>query len=172
MASSMTLRNAIAASSIFTKFLSEKFPSTAATPIISRLFSSSTTGSGSSTVDPDDPPFVLQGAPQKFKMENPFQTDGPGNVILADTVKEGTLVRVTMPGVGPDGFKVWTEKNSVYFAGKGEIEMEGEESGRNYGGSLKFKPEINRVHAVKAEMKNGVLKLFVPRVGSAQDEER
>nr|GME17692.1 14.7 kDa heat shock protein-like [Ipomoea batatas] len=150
-----TLRNATAASSIFTKFLIEKIRSAAATRLISRLFSSSSAGSGSSTV-------VLQGAPQKFKMENPFQTDGPGNVIHADNVKEGTLVRVTMPGVGPDGFKVWEEKNTLYFAGKGEIEMEGEESGRNYGGSLKYKPEINRVQDFKAEMKNGILKLFVP----------
>nr|GME18638.1 14.7 kDa heat shock protein-like [Ipomoea batatas] len=155
-----TLRNATAAS----KFLIEKIRSTAATPLISRLFSSSSTG-------PDDPPIVVQGAPQKFKMENPFQTEGPGNVIHADNVKEGTLVRVTMPGVGPDGFKVWAEKNTLYFAGKGEIEMEGEESGRNYGGSLKYKPEINRVQDFKAEMKNGILKLFVPRAGSAQDKE-
>nr|GMD79838.1 14.7 kDa heat shock protein-like [Ipomoea batatas] len=146
-----TLRNATAAS----KFLSEKIPSTTATPLISRLFSSSSTGSGSV-------PVVVQGAPQKFKMENPFQTEGPGNVIHADNVKEGTLVRVAMPGVGPDGFKVWAEKNTLYFAGKGEIELEGEESGRNYGGSLKYKPEINRVQDFKAEMKNGILKLFVP----------
>lgn len=114
---------------------------------------------------------VLQGAPQRFKMENPFQMGGPGNMIEVDDVKEGTLVRVTLPGVGPDGFKVWAEKNTVFFAGKGEIEMEGEESGRNYGGSLEFNPELNRAEAVKAEMKNGILKLLVPSAGSTKDKE-
>lgn len=48
---------------------------------------------------------VVYGPLQKIKMENPFQMDGPSNPVEVDEVKDGTLVRLTLPGVGPDGIK-------------------------------------------------------------------
>ncbi|CAH9086443.1 unnamed protein product [Cuscuta europaea] len=166
----INLRNAAAAASTgFTKFLRHKIHSTPITPsITNRLFSSSTTGADPPSGDPYSK-IYFRGAPQRFKLENPFQIDGPGNVIEVDEAKEGTVVRVAMPGVAADGFKVWAEKDTVFFAGKGEIEMEGEESGRNYGGSLEFDPELHMAQGVKAEMKNGILKMLVPNAGGQQN---
>lgn len=111
---------------------------------------------------------VVYGPLQKIKMENPFQMDGPSNPVEVDEVKDGTLVRLTLPGVGPDGIKVWAENNTVFFAGKGEIEREGENSGRKYGGSLEFQPELNRADGVKAEIVNGILRLLVPNAGGGE----
>lgn len=95
-------------------------------------------------------------------MENPFQRGGPANVIEVNDLKGGSLVRVAVPGVGPDGFKAWAENNTVFFAGKGEIELQGEESGRTYGVSLEFSPELYRAEAFKAEVANGILRLIIP----------
>ena len=111
----------------------------------------------------------MTGPPQKFKMENPFQSAGPRNVIEVDEVKGHTLVRVVLPGVGDDGFKVWAEENTVYFVGQGEIEYERDDCGRKYGGSLEFCPEDHRVDGVKAEMKNGILRLLVPNTKDAEN---
>lgn len=109
---------------------------------------------------------IVKGSPEELKMENPFQLRGPKDVIAVDELKDGNgiLVRVTLPGVGEDGFRVWVEKNTVFFAGRGEIEREDEDCGRHYGGSLEFNPEFNKVDEVKAEMKNGILKMIIPNV--------
>lgn len=97
-----------------------------------------------------------------FKVENPFQTDGPLKQVETDQVRDGTLVRMTMPGVGPDGMKVWVVDNTVFYSGEGEIELPGEDSGRSYGGSIEFDPKFNRAAGVKADIANGVLRLLVP----------
>lgn len=109
---------------------------------------------------------TVTGAPQKFQMMNPFQSAGPNNVIEVNEIKNngGTLVRVTMPGVAEDGFKVWTEKSTVFFMGSGDTEFEEDGCGRKYGGSLEFSPEMYKPDEVKAEMKNGILRLLVPNV--------
>lgn len=102
-------------------------------------------------------------------MENPFQKAGPRNVIEVDEVKAGTLVRVAMPGVGDDGFRVWAENNTVFFAGKGEMECETDDGVRMYGGSLEFRSELHRADGVKAKMKNGILRLVVPNADVAEN---
>lgn len=104
---------------------------------------------------------LVTGAPQEFKMENPFQSVGPKEVLEVDTLKDGILVRVAMPGVGEDGIKVWLENNTVYFTGKGEIEVESEESGRKYGGSLEFSTDCCKAEKVEAQMKNGILRMVI-----------
>lgn len=113
----------------------------------------------------------VTGAPQKFQMMNPFQSAGPNNVIEVNEIKNNgsTLVRVTMPGVADDGFKVWTEKSTVFFMGSGEIEFEEDGCGRKYGGSLEFSPEMYKPDEVKAEMKNGILRLLVPNLEGGDD---
>ena len=98
-------------------------------------------------------------------MENPFQSGGPKDVVAVDELKDGILVRVTLPGIAQDGCRVWVENNTVFFAGRGEIEHESETSGRTYGGSLEFDPDFSKVEEVKSEMKNGILKMIIPNVG-------
>lgn len=105
-------------------------------------------------------------------MENPFQLRGPKDVVSVDELKDnsGILVRVTLPGVGKGGFKVWAENNTVFFAGRGDIEYKDEETGRDYGGSLEFNPEFNKVDEVKAEMKNGILRMIIPNVTKEENK--
>ncbi|KAI8571359.1 hypothetical protein RHMOL_Rhmol01G0114000 [Rhododendron molle] len=126
---------------------------------------SSSTAADDDDDDANNIPVVIQ-VDQKyktlFKVENPFQTDGPLKQVETDQVRDGTLVRMTMPGVGPDGMKVWVVDNTVFFSGEGEIELAGEDSGRSYGGSIEFDPKFNRAAGVKADIANGVLKLLVP----------
>lgn len=104
---------------------------------------------------------LVTGSPQEFKMENPFQSAGPKEVLEVDTLKDGILVRVAMPSVGEDGIKVWLENNTVYFTGKGDIEVESEESGRKYGGSLEFSTDCCKAEKVEAQMKNGILRMVI-----------
>ncbi|CAN4077962.1 unnamed protein product [Withania somnifera] len=152
----LNLRKAAVASTLF-KFLSSEsqFFSTAS-PSITRCFSSDSKEQEKSTE-----PILVMGAPQEFKMENPFQSAGPNEVLKVDTVKDGILVRVAMPGVSEDGIKVWLEKNTVYFTGKGEIELEIEDSARKYGGSLEFSTDCCKAEKVEAQMKNGILRMVV-----------
>ncbi|XAR54534.1 hypothetical protein NMG60_11029706 [Bertholletia excelsa] len=145
-------------------------PSSAAT----RFFCGNAIPPTSSEDDSDDNnfPVMVKCPPQKFKMKNPFQLGGPGNLVEVDEVKEGALVRVTLPGVGPDGIRVWSENNTVFFAGKGEIEYDGEDSGRRYGGSLEFQPELHTADRVKSEMKNGILRLIVPNAAEGEQKRK
>ncbi|KAK4338254.1 hypothetical protein RND71_042741 [Anisodus tanguticus] len=125
---------------------------------ITRFFSSTTTTTSDSN---STEPIMVKGAPQEFKMENPFQSAGPKEVLEVDNVKDGILIRVAMPGVSEDGIKVWLEDNTVYFTGKGEIEVESEESGRKYGGSLEFSADCCKAEKVEAQMKNGILRMVI-----------
>ncbi|XP_059275974.1 14.7 kDa heat shock protein-like [Lycium ferocissimum] len=157
MSSSMalSLRKAAGASTLF-KFLCPKSHFTTAAPSITRFFSSTSKDPSNSTQ-----PIMVKGAPQEFKMENPFQSAGPKEVLEVDNVKDGILIRVAMPGVGEDGIKVWLEDNTVYFTGRGEIEVESEESGRKYGGSLEFSTDCCKAEQVEAQMKNGILRMVI-----------
>ncbi|KAK2980821.1 hypothetical protein RJ640_020473 [Escallonia rubra] len=178
MASSMALRRATTTSTLLTKFLNS--PSRITSPLATRSFATSsraakknsptaTAKEDNSDYSPTGVKIVVQGAPEKYEMENPFQSMGPANVLMVDEEKDSTLVRVALPGVGEDGYKVWAEKNTVFFMCKGDIEHEGEESGRKYGGSLQFDPRVHHADGVKAEMKNGILRMMVPYAGGIGD---
>ncbi|KAH0645883.1 hypothetical protein KY284_033767 [Solanum tuberosum] len=163
MSMALSIRKAAGASTLF-KLLSSKSQITTAAPSITRFFSSITTSDSNSLSNEQKnstEPILVTGAPQEFKMENPFQSVGPKEVLEVDTLKDGILVRVAMPGVGEDGIKVWLENNTVYFTGKGEIEVESEESGRKYGGSLEFSTDCCKAEKVEAQMKNGILRMVI-----------
>ncbi|KAK3023552.1 hypothetical protein RJ639_044637, partial [Escallonia herrerae] len=172
MASSMALRRATT-STLVTKFLNP--PSGITSPLATCSFATSSRAAkknsptATATAKETGVKIVVQGAPEKYEMENPFQSMGPANVLMVDEGKDSTLVRVALPGVGEDGYKVWAEKNTVFFVGKGDIEHEGEESGRKYGGSLQFDPQVHHADGVKAEMKNGILRMMVPYAGGIGD---
>ncbi|KAF3677015.1 putative vesicle-associated protein 1-1-like [Capsicum annuum] len=163
MAMALTVRKAAGASTLI-KLLSSKSQFTTAAPSVRRLFSSTSTTDSNSLSNEDGKstePILVTGAPQKFKMENPFQSAGPKEVLEVDTVKDGILVRVAMPGVSEDGIKVWLEDNTVYFTGRGEIEVESEDSGRKYGGSLEFSTDCCKAEKVDAQVKNGILRMVI-----------
>ena len=62
------------------------------------------------------------------------------------------------------------EQNSLVIKGEGEKEA-GEDEGAapaRYSGRIELAPEVYRMDQIKAEMKNGVLKVVVPKVKEEQ----
>uniref|UniRef100_A0A0D9VLA1 SHSP domain-containing protein n=2 Tax=Leersia perrieri TaxID=77586 RepID=A0A0D9VLA1_9ORYZ len=84
---------------------------------------------------------------------------------------EALHLRVDMPGLGKEHVKVWAEQNSLVIKGEGEKEDgdgEGGAAPARYSGRIELAPEVYRMDQIKAEMKNGVLKVVVPKVKEEQ----
>ncbi|KAF0933090.1 hypothetical protein E2562_013831 [Oryza meyeriana var. granulata] len=79
-------------------------------------------------------------------------------------------LRVDMPGLGKEHVKVWAEQNSLVIKGEGEKEPDEDEGAipPRYSGRIELAPEVYRMDQIKAEMKNGVLKVVVPKVKEEQ----
>ncbi|XP_074317384.1 small heat shock protein, chloroplastic-like [Silene latifolia] len=78
--------------------------------------------------------------------------------------EEALLLKVDMPGLGKEDVKVSVEENTLIIRGEGEKETEEEESRRRYSSRIDLTPNMYKVDGIKAEMKNGVLKVVVPKV--------
>ncbi|XP_010937389.1 small heat shock protein, chloroplastic isoform X2 [Elaeis guineensis] len=78
-------------------------------------------------------------------------------------------LRIDMPGLGKEHVKVWAEQNTLIIRGEEEKEAEEEESSRRYSSRIDLPPEAYKIDQIRAEMKNGVLKVVVPKV---KEEER
>ncbi|XP_074317428.1 small heat shock protein, chloroplastic-like isoform X1 [Silene latifolia] len=92
---------------------------------------------------------------------------GTGGVRRGWDVKEdeeGLQLKVDMPGLGKEHVKVAVEENTLIIKGEGEKEKEEEESRRRYSSRIELTPNMYKVDGIKAEMKNGVLKVVVPKV--------
>ncbi|KAM7494084.1 hypothetical protein LguiB_028693 [Lonicera macranthoides] len=84
--------------------------------------------------------------------------------------KEGLHIRVDMPGLDKKNIKISVEQNILIIKGEGEKESDEEEDyGRRYSSRLVLPMDLYKINETKAEMKNGVLKLRVPKV---KEEER
>ncbi|KAF8380489.1 hypothetical protein HHK36_027976 [Tetracentron sinense] len=83
--------------------------------------------------------------------------------------EEALYVRMDMPGLGKEDVKVLVEQNTLVIKGEGQKESEEEESGRRYTSRLDLPQNLYKLDQIKAEMKNGVLKVVVPKV---KEEER
>ncbi|CAM0944049.1 unnamed protein product [Alopecurus aequalis] len=84
--------------------------------------------------------------------------------------EEALHLRVDMPGLGKEHVKVWAEQNSLVIKGEGEKEA-GEEEGAaapRYSGRIELAGDVYRMDQIKAEMKNGVLRVVVPKVKEEQ----
>ncbi|KAL6646484.1 hypothetical protein ACP70R_018092 [Stipagrostis hirtigluma subsp. patula] len=86
---------------------------------------------------------------------------------------EAVQLKVPMPGLGKEHVKVWAEQNFVVVKGEAdakEAEADGDEEGPpRYSCRVELAAGAFKMDEVTAEMKNGVLKVRVPRV---KDEER
>ncbi|KAG1342327.1 Small heat shock protein, chloroplastic [Cocos nucifera] len=77
-------------------------------------------------------------------------------------------LRIDMPGLGKEHVKVWAEQNTLVIKGEGEEKTEEEESSRRYSSRIDLPPGAYKVDQIRAEMKNGVLKVVVPKVKEAE----
>ncbi|KAI3453492.1 hypothetical protein Pfo_010155 [Paulownia fortunei] len=68
-----------------------------------------------------------------------------------------------------DQVKVSVEQNTLVIKGEGEKESEDEEYGRRFSSRIDLPANSYKLDGIKAEMKNGVLKVVVPKV---KEEER
>ncbi|WOK96253.1 heat shock 22 kDa protein, mitochondrial isoform X2 [Canna indica] len=110
-------------------------------------------------------------------LDNPFFAAATGPRGAAGSLRRGwdaredndaLHLRIDMPGLGKEQVKVWAEQNTLVIKGEGEKEPgeEGEEgmAGRRYSSRIDLPPESYKMDQIRAEMKNGVLKVMVPKV--------
>ncbi|XP_042485249.1 small heat shock protein, chloroplastic-like [Macadamia integrifolia] len=108
-------------------------------------------------------------------MENPFvaPSRGVGGGTRrgwdAKEDENALYVRVDMPGLGKDDLKVLLEQNTLVIKGEGGKEGDDEESVRRYSSRIDLPEKLYKLDEIKAEMKNGILKVIIPKV---KEEER
>lgn len=126
-----------------------------------------------------DPFFPSRSLSQVFNLmdqmlENPFvaASRGMGGGARRDfdvrEDNEGLYIRVDMPGLGKEDVKVTVEQGTLVIRGEGGVESEGEEGGRRYSSRIELPSKVYRSEEIKAEMKNGVLKVLVPKVSAEE----
>lgn len=96
----------------------------------------------------------------------------PVNVV--DT-GDALRLRQDMPGLKKQDLKVWVEPNTDVLVIKGDwwYDEEEKEDGVTYKGSIKlgsFNRALKKPYQIKAELKNGVLKILVPKVKSSDSQ--
>ncbi|KAK6121912.1 hypothetical protein DH2020_044337 [Rehmannia glutinosa] len=101
-------------------------------------------------------------------MESPVTSSIRRNWDARET-GDGLHLRVDMPGLGKEDVKVSVEQNTLIIKGEGKKEFEDDEGGRRYTSRIDLPERLYKTNEIKAEMKNGVLKVFVPKI---KEEER
>lgn len=82
------------------------------------------------------------------------------------------LLRMDMPGLGKEDVKISVEQNTLVVKGEGGKESEQEEDGiRRYSSRLDIPPKLYKLDAIKAEMRNGVLKIMIPKIKQEERED-
>ncbi|XP_058096882.1 small heat shock protein, chloroplastic isoform X2 [Magnolia sinica] len=105
-------------------------------------------------------------------MENPFSAMSRGGAWRGWDAKEdddALYLRIDMPGLGKENVSVTAEQNTLIIRGEVEKETEGEDSVRRYSSRIDLPPHLYNMEGIKAEMKNGVLRVVVSKV---KEEER
>ncbi|GFP89902.1 heat shock 22 kDa protein mitochondrial [Phtheirospermum japonicum] len=83
---------------------------------------------------------------------------------------KGIHLRMDMPGLGKEDVKVSVEQNTLLVKGAGKKEFDDDGvTGPGYNNKFDLSEKLYKIKEMKAEMKNGVLKVFVPKI---KDEER
>ncbi|XP_077240256.1 small heat shock protein, chloroplastic-like [Tasmannia lanceolata] len=77
-------------------------------------------------------------------------------------------LRIDMPGFGKEDVKVLVEQNTLIIKGESK-DSEDDDTPRRYSSRIDLPPKLYKLDEIKAEMKNGVLKIVIPKV---KEEER
>ncbi|KAA8521394.1 hypothetical protein F0562_012044 [Nyssa sinensis] len=114
---------------------------------------------------------------QVCSLENPFLKVGPMIPYDVKQDNEATYARLDMPGIGKEGLKLWIEYNTLHVKGvelKDEKEATSpfaEESLRKYYGDINIPPAYYKMEEIKAELKNGVLMVKIPKLKLEERED-
>ncbi|GER35045.1 heat-shock protein [Striga asiatica] len=109
---------------------------------------------------------VPYGSPEESD-GSPVESDG--YCLKTKPVDNGVHLRMYLPGVSKENVKVWVDGEKLYVKGtKMEFEDDIQETVMSYA-PLKVPENRFKAKEIKAEMKDGVLKIFVPRI---KDDER
>ncbi|KAI3835484.1 hypothetical protein MKX03_034574 [Papaver bracteatum] len=78
-------------------------------------------------------------------------------------------LKIDMPGLSKEEVNVAVDQNTLTIKGEGGKETDDEESVRRYSSRIDLPSKVYKLDQIRAEMKNGVLKVYVPKV---KEEER
>uniref|UniRef100_A0ACD5TMA8 Uncharacterized protein n=3 Tax=Avena sativa TaxID=4498 RepID=A0ACD5TMA8_AVESA len=81
---------------------------------------------------------------------------------------DAVYLKVPMPGLGKEHVKVWAEQNSLVIKGEGEKDAwDGEDADAavpRYSRRIEMPADAYKMDKIKAEMKNGVLRVTLPKL--------
>ncbi|KAI3994625.1 hypothetical protein MKX01_007917 [Papaver californicum] len=100
-------------------------------------------------------------------MDSPFTNPRGGWDARED--ENSLCLKIDMPGLSKEEVNVSVDQNTLSIEGEGGKESDDEESVRRYSSRIDLPPNVYKLDEIRAEMKNGVLKVFVPKV---KEEER
>ncbi|KAJ0984595.1 hypothetical protein J5N97_002951 [Dioscorea zingiberensis] len=106
-------------------------------------------------------------------LDNPFAASARGSPVGrrgwdAREDENALYLRIDMPGLDKEHVRVSAEQGTLVIKGEGEKEQE-DESPRRYSTRIDLPDESFKMDEIRAEMKNGVLKVVVPKI---KEEER
>uniref|UniRef100_A0ACD5UQA5 Uncharacterized protein n=1 Tax=Avena sativa TaxID=4498 RepID=A0ACD5UQA5_AVESA len=81
---------------------------------------------------------------------------------------DAVYLKVPMPGLGKEHVKVWAEQNSLVIKGEGEKDAWDDEDADaavpKYSRRIEVPADAYKMDKIKAEMKNGVLRVTLPKL--------
>ncbi|PHU28446.1 hypothetical protein BC332_00539 [Capsicum chinense] len=112
--------------------------------------------------------FPIQRGVCGIYMENPFQISEPRGAYEAKNMQEGTYVRMEMPGIDKEDVKLLIAYGNITIKGEGKKESVHEDSGRTYSANIEICSNSYQPQFMEAEMKNGVLRMLIPKSKTPQ----
>ncbi|XWS56852.1 hypothetical protein CRYUN_Cryun09bG0120900 [Craigia yunnanensis] len=109
-------------------------------------------------------------------MENPFLfvSRGMGGELLlswdAKETQDALNLRIDMPEFGKEDVKVSVEQNTLIINSEGVKESEDEDTAGRYTNRIDLSEKFYKTDQIKAEMKNGVLKVVTPKIKEERND--
>ncbi|KAL5717660.1 hypothetical protein ACHQM5_010636 [Ranunculus cassubicifolius] len=102
-------------------------------------------------------------------MKNQSSTSRGGNIFGKGWTKKTddeavVVIKENMPGLGKEDVKVSVEDDMLVIKGEAPKEADDDEEPIKYMSKMKISSEKIKVDEIKATMKNGVLKVILPKV--------